>query len=92
MLLHIDGSKHHWLNGGGWYDLIVILDDANSEVYHAQLVEEESTRRVMAPSRQVVEKKGLFCALYSDRSSHFSVTTKAGERVNNSVLGKWGEP
>ncbi|MBV9267484.1 MAG: hypothetical protein JO061_15030 [Acidobacteriaceae bacterium] len=26
MLLHIDGSKHRWLNDDRWYDLIVILD------------------------------------------------------------------
>jgi transposase len=82
MLLHIDGSKHRWLNDGRWYDLIVILDDANSEIYYAQLVEEESTRTVMAALRQVVEKQGLFCALYSDRGSHFFVTPKAGERVD----------
>jgi transposase len=71
MLLHIDGSKHRWLNDGRWYDLIVILDDANSEIYYAQLVEEESTRTVMTALRQVIEKQGLFCALYSDRGSHF---------------------
>jgi transposase len=82
MLLHIDGSKHRWLNDGRWYDLIVILDDANSEIYYAQLVEEESTRTVMAALRQVVEKQGIFCALYSDRGSHFFVTPKAGERVD----------
>ena len=76
------GSKHRWLNDGRWYDLIVILDDANSEIYYAQLVEEESTRTVMAALRQVVEKQGLFCALYSDRGSHFFVTPKAGERVD----------
>ena len=43
MLLHIDGSQHRWLNDERWYDLIVILDDATSEIYYAQLVEEEST-------------------------------------------------
>jgi transposase len=43
MLLHIDGSKHRWLNDDRWYDLIVILDDATSEIYYAQLVAEEST-------------------------------------------------
>ena len=41
-----------------WYDLIVILDDATSEIYYAQLVEEESTRTVMAGLREVVEKQG----------------------------------
>jgi transposase len=35
MLLHIDGSKHRWLNDERWYDLIVILDDATSEIVSA---------------------------------------------------------
>jgi len=37
MLLHIDGSKHRWLQDDRWHDLIVILDDATSEIYYAQL-------------------------------------------------------
>ena len=82
MLLHIDGSKHRWLSDGQWHDLIVILDDATSEIYYAQLVEEESTRTVMAGLREVIESKGLFCALYSDRGSHFFYTPKAGDRVD----------
>jgi len=82
MMLHIDGSKHQWFGDERWYDLIVILDDANSEIYYAQLVEEESTRSVMAGLREVIEVEGLFCALYSDRGSHFFVTVKAGEKVD----------
>jgi len=82
MLLHIDGSKHHWFQDERWHDLIVILDDATSEIYYAQLVEEESTRTVLAGLREVIEKKGLFCALYSDRGSHFFVTPRAGEKVD----------
>ena len=90
MLLHIDGSKHRWLNDTQWHDLIVILDDANSEIYYAQLVEEESTRTVMAGLWEVIENKGLFCALYSDRGSHFFVTTKAGEKVDKQRLTQVG--
>ena len=90
MLLHIDGSKHRWLNDERWYDLIVILDDANTEIYYAQLVEEESTRTVMAALREVVEQKGLFCALYSDRGSHFFVTVKEGEKVDKHRLTQVG--
>jgi transposase len=82
MLLHIDGSKHQWFGDERWYDLIVILDDATSEIYYAQLVEEESTRTVMGGVREVIEKRGLFCALYSDRGSHFFLTPKAGEKVD----------
>jgi transposase len=90
MMLHIDGSKHRWLNDDHWYDLIVILDDATSEIYYAQLAEEESTRTVMAGLREVIETKGLFCALYSDRGSHFFVTTKAGEKVDKHRLTQVG--
>jgi len=90
MLLHIDGSKHQWLNDDRWYDLIVILDDANTEIYYAQLVEEESTRTVMAGLREVIETEGLFCALYSDRGSHFFVTMKAGEKVDKERLTQVG--
>src|SRR6266852_373243 len=39
MLLHIDGSQHRWFQDERWYDLLVILDDATSEIYYAQLVE-----------------------------------------------------
>ena len=82
MLLHIDGSRHQWFQDERWYDLIVILDDATSEIYYAQLVEEESTATVMAGLKEVVERKGVFCALYSDRGSHFWLTPKVGGKVD----------
>src|SRR5712672_624365 len=90
MLLHIDGSKHQWFGDERWYDLIVILDDATSEIYYAQLVKEESTRTVLAGLREVIETQGLFCALYSDRGSHFFVTPKAGEKVDKHRLTQVG--
>ena len=90
MLLHIDGSKHQWFGDERWFDLIVILDDANTEIYYAQLVAEESTRTVMIGLREVVVKKGLFCALYSDRGSHFFVTPKAGQKVDKHHLTQVG--
>jgi len=90
MLLHIDGSRHRWFQDERWYDLIVILDDATSEIYYAQLVEEESTVTVMAALREVVEGKGLFCALYSDRGSHFWLTPKVGGKVDRHRLTQVG--
>jgi hypothetical protein len=53
MQLHIDGSRHQWFQDERWYDLIVILDDATSEIYYAQLSEEESTVTVMAGLKEV---------------------------------------
>jgi transposase len=90
MLLHIDGSKHRWFQDDRYYDLLVILDDATSKIYYAQLVEEESTRTVMTALREVIEREGLFCALYSDRASHFFVTPKTGEPVDKSRLTQVG--
>jgi transposase len=90
MLLHIDGSKHRWFQDDRYYDLLVILDDATSRIYYAQLVAEESTRTVMVALREVIEREGLFCALYSDRASHFFVTTKAGEPIDKARLTQVG--
>ena len=90
MMLHIDGSRHEWLGEGQWHDLMVVLDDASSEIYYAQLVEEESTATVMAALREVVEQRGIFCSLYSDRASHFWLTPKSGERVDRQRMTQVG--
>jgi transposase len=90
MLLHIDGSHHQWFCDGRWYDLLVILDDATSEIYYAQLVEDESTRTVMRALRHVIEQRGLFCALYSDRAGHFFFTPKTGGPVDHRQLTQVG--
>jgi len=90
MLLHIDGSQHQWFQDERWYDLIVILDDATSEIYYAQLTEEESTLTVMAGLKEVIAAKGVFCALYSDRGSHFWLTPKAGGKIDPHRLTQVG--
>jgi transposase len=90
MLLHIDGSHHRWFQDERWYDLIVILDDASSEIYYAQLTEEESTLTVMAGLKEVIAHKGVFCALYSDRGSHFWLTPKAGGKIDPHRLTQVG--
>ena len=90
MLLHIDASTHAWFPDQRRWDLIVVLDDATSEIYYAQMVDQESTRTVMAALREVVEQRGIFCAFYSDRASHFFVTPKAGEKVDAHRLTQVG--
>jgi hypothetical protein len=79
MLLHVDGSRHRWIPGlDGYQDMIVVFDDATSEMYYARLVEEESTETVMTALKQVIADRGVFCSLYSDRGSHFVFTPRAG--------------
>src|ERR1700685_1000843 len=44
----------------------------------------------MAALREVIETRGLFCSLYSDRGSHFFVTMKAGDKVDKHRLTQVG--
>lgn len=82
MLLHQDGSRHAWIEGLPPLDLIVTMDDATSEIYSMFLVEEEGTASTFRALREVIAKHGLFCALYTDRGSHYFHTPKAGEKVS----------
>ena len=82
MLLHQDGSRHRWIDGLPAIDLIVTMDDATSEVYSMLLVEEEGTASTFQALGEVIGERGLFCALYTDRGSHYFYTSKAGEKVS----------
>jgi transposase len=82
MMLHQDGSRHVWIEGRPAMDLIVTLDDATSEVYSMFLVEEEGTASTFRALREVIAAHGLFCALYTDRGSHYFYTPTAGEKVS----------
>lgn len=90
MMLHMDGSPHDWFSNGTEYDIVTILDDANNELYDIALVDEEDSHTCMELIRNVVEKKGIFCSLYSDRARHFFVTKKAGEDVSKDNLSQIG--
>jgi transposase len=90
MLLHQDGSRHAWLEGQPALDLIVTMDDATSEVLSLFLVAEEGTASTFAGLREVVAEHGLFCALYTDRGSHYFETPKAGAKVSKTVLTQVG--
>jgi hypothetical protein len=89
-MLHIGGSRHQWFEDERGYDWIVIFDDASSEIYYAQLVEEESRVTVMVGLREVIERKGVFCALYSDRGNYFWLTPKVGGKVDPHRLTQVG--
>ena len=90
MMLHQDGSRHAWLEGQPPLDLIATMDDATSEIYSLFLVAEEGTASTLRGLREVVEKQGLFCALYTDRGSHYFHTPKAGEKVSKDHLTQVG--
>ncbi len=91
MLLHQDASRHAWLPGVERQDdLVVTLDDATGAIYSAFLVAEEGTASSLRGLREVVASHGLFCALYTDRGSHYFHTPAAGEAVSKTQLTQVG--
>ena len=81
MMLHQDGSDHEWIPGQRW-DLIVTMDDATNEHYSMFFCEEEGTQSSFQGVREVIEQRGLFCSLYTDRGSHYWHTPEAGGKVD----------
>ena len=89
MLLHQDGSTHAWVSGVQW-DLIVTMDDATNEHYSMFFVEEEGTASSFRGVREVIEARGLFSSLYTDRGSHYWITPEAGGPVDKLQLTQFG--
>lgn len=91
MMLHQDGSRHLWMPAlERQLDLIVTMDDATSEIYSGFFVAEEGTASSFRGLAEVVARQGLFCALYTDRGSHYFHTPKAGEAVDKGKLTQVG--
>jgi transposase len=90
MLIHQDGSRHEWVPGQRW-DLIVTMDDATSEHYAMQFVEEEGTRSSFQGVEAVIRAHGLFSAFYSDRGSHYWLTPVAGGKVDKHNPTQFGQ-
>lgn len=91
LMLHQDGSRHLWLPAlERQVDLIVTMDDADSRLYSAFLVEEEGTASSFRGLAETIAGHGLFCALYTDRGSHYFHTPKAGEPVSKTMLTQVG--
>jgi transposase len=89
MLMHQDGSRHEWVPDQRW-DLIVTMDDATSDHYAMQFVEEEGTRSSFQGVESVILEHGLFSAFYSDRGSHYWYTPEVGGKVDKTRLTQFG--
>jgi hypothetical protein len=77
MLLHLDASTHPWLPEVPSQDLVVMLDDADGRILFARFFEQEGTRSTLVALQHVLLRWGRFCELYTDRGSHFCLTTKS---------------
>jgi len=91
MMLHQDGSTHRWIPALDYsFDLIVTMDDANSEITSGFLVAQEGTMSSFEGIKETILKKGVFCTFYTDRGSHYAHTPEAGGKVDKKHLTQVG--
>ena len=74
MLIHQDGSTHEWVPGQKW-DLIVTMDDADSDHYSMFFTDQEGTVSSVRGVHEVIEKHGLFRAVDRRRPERYIVRT-----------------
>lgn len=86
MLLQIDGSRHDWLEGRGPYlTLIGAIDDATGTVPGALFREQEDAQGYFLLLREIIEKKGVPLAVYSDKHSIFTVNPRRTETLEEEL-------
>ena len=90
VLLHQDASSHEWVKAQKW-DLVVTMDDATNEHYSMFFVIEEGTTSSFKGIKEVIDKRGLFSSLYTDRGSHYWYTPKEGGKVSKTNLTQFGQ-
>lgn len=74
-LIQIDGSYEYWFEGRGpKCCLLVMIDDATSEIMLMRFVEHETTQNYFALMKEYIRRHGRPLALYSDRHSIFKVS------------------
>lgn len=76
VMLQMDGSPHKWF-GGKESCLIATIDDANNEVAFAEFFPAEDTISCMVILQKVIEKKGRFDILYTDKAGIFAGPKRA---------------
>lgn len=69
-MLQMDGSEHRWF-GGKVSTLVSAIDDATSEVFYGEFVENENLVGVLAVIKKIVELRGIPRVLYVDRARNF---------------------
>ena len=88
-MLQIDGSPHDWLQGRGPYlTLVGAIDDATGTVPHALFREDEDAHGYFLLLREIIERKGIPLALYSDRHSIFVHSPGKEVSLEEQLVGK----
>jgi transposase len=85
VMLQMDGSYHPWIPGHLCCCLIVILDDANSDILWAEFVGHETTVDCMRGLKEVVQDNGIFNILYTDKAGVFGGKRGGFSQINRAL-------
>ena len=89
MLLQVDGSRHQWLGPGGpWLTLVGAIDDATGDVPYAIFRQQEDAQGYLLLLREVVRRRGVPLALYSDRHQIFQSGAQEPLTLEEQLAGK----
>ena len=89
MLLQIDGSRHDWLEGRGpWLSLLLAVDDATGTVPYALFREQEDALGYFLLLREIIRRKGIPLALYSDQHGIFRHASREPQSPEDQVAGE----
>ena len=89
MLLQIDGSRHDWLEGRGpRLTLIGAVDDATGTVPFALFREQEDAHGYLLMLKEIIDRRGVPMALYSDRHSIFQRSPREVESRDEQLRGR----
>ncbi len=86
MLIQMDSSDHKWIPKieRTWW-LTSTVDDATSKILFMKFYKHDGVYNNMEIIRKIIEKNGVFYALYVDKASHFKTTRLGGLHYNVSV-------
>lgn len=81
-LLQLDTSPHDWFGTGEKQQMIVIVDDATTNILYARLFERDGSLPNLQVLDYIFRKYGLPEAIYTDKASWFHYNEQ-GQRVQN---------
>ena len=89
MMLQVDGSYHDWLEGRGPKLVLVgAVDDATGELVHALFRDHEDAQGYLTLLREVIRKRGVPLAWYSDRHGIFVRNDKEPWTLSEELAGR----
>ena len=85
----VDGSRHDWLEGRGpRLTLIGAVDDATGTVPFALFREQEDAHGYLLMLKEIIDRRGVPMALYSDRHSIFQRSPREVESRDEQLRGR----